>query len=108
MRRFLPALVIAALALGLLAQSSGPSPDKTKEHPDSLCVVAGRVVTAAEGNPLKSARVGLVPERPGWEAFSHIYTTTSDSDGRFILKDVAPGRYRTQTRRILHTGYGFG
>ena len=94
MRRFLPAAVVAALVLGLLAQSSAPSPDKTKEHPEAQCVVAGRVVTAAEGTPLKSARVGLVPERLGWETFSQSYATTSESDGRFLLKDVAPGRYQ--------------
>src|ERR1700682_1903697 len=92
MRRFLVATAIIALALPLLGQASAPSPDKTGEHPDALCVVSGRVVTVAEGSPLRSARVALMPEPSRSDA--QIYATTSESDGRFLLKDVPPGRYR--------------
>lgn len=91
MRRFLPASAMIALALRLLAQTSAPSSDNT-EHPAASCVVAGRVVTAAEGNPLKSARVVLVPEQSG--SRRQPYAIASDSDGHFILKDVVPGRYQ--------------
>lgn len=91
MRRFLPAMF--AVALSLLAQTAVPSADKkTEEHPTSHCLVAGRVVTAAEGNPLKSARVALVPEHS--RSDTPIYAATSDSDGHFLLKDVVPGRYQ--------------
>jgi protocatechuate 3,4-dioxygenase beta subunit len=75
----------------LFAQTSAPSSDNT-EHPAASCVVAGRVVTAAEGNPLKSARVVLVPEQSG--SRRQPYAIASDGDGRFILKDVVPGRYQ--------------
>jgi len=50
------------------------------------------VVTAAEGSPLKSARVSLIPEHS--RSHNQIYATSSDSDGHFTLKDVPPGRYR--------------
>jgi hypothetical protein len=92
MRRFLPAFAVIVVSLSLFAQTSAPSPDATEERPASSCVVAGRVVTAAEGNPLKSVRVVLVPEQSG--SRRKISATTSDSDGRFLLKDVVPGRYR--------------
>src|SRR5438309_9960424 len=91
MRRFLP--VMFAVALSLLAQTPAPSPDKkAEEHPASPCRVGGRVVTAAEGSPLKSARVALVPEDSRSDTL--IYGATSDSDGHFLLKQVVPGRYR--------------
>ena len=91
MRRFLP--VMFAVALSLLAQTPVPSPDKkAEEHPASPCRVGGRVVTAAEGSPLKSARVALVPEDSSSDTL--IYGATSDSDGHFFLKEVVPGRYR--------------
>ena len=50
------------------------------------------MVTAAEGNPLKSARVYLIPEHS--RSHNQIYATSSDSDGHFTVKDIPPGRYR--------------
>jgi hypothetical protein len=61
MRRFLSAPAVIVVTLSLLAQTS-PSPGKPEGHPASSCIVGGRVVTAVEGSPLKSARVSLVPE----------------------------------------------
>jgi protocatechuate 3,4-dioxygenase beta subunit len=88
----LPVTAVIILGVSLLAQTSAqPLVDKAAEHPASPCVVAGRVVTASEGTPLQSARVALVPERPA--SRRHIYATTSDSEGRFLLKDVEQGRY---------------
>lgn len=66
-------------------------PANTQVDPETLCVVAGRVVTAAEGAPLASARVALVPEQSQFN--TNPYVVNSTSDGRFVLKDVPPGRY---------------
>jgi hypothetical protein len=76
MRSFASAPAIIAVALTLFAQTPAPT-DKAEEHGTSRCLVAGRVVTAAEGNPLKSARVALVPEH--YRSDSHTYVITSDS-----------------------------
>ena len=92
MRRFLLAPATAALTLGLVAQTS-PPPDQRAETANAPCTVAGRVVTAAGGEPLKSARVALVPEHSS-SSRPHMYATISDIDGAFVLKDVAPGRYQ--------------
>ena len=91
MRRFLSAPAVIVVTLSLLAQTS-PSPGKPEGHPASSGIVGGRVVTAAEGSPLKSARVSLVPEHSEFKR--QIYGTTSDTDGYFLLKDVVPGRYQ--------------
>jgi protocatechuate 3,4-dioxygenase beta subunit len=91
MRRFLSAPAVIVVTLNLLAQTS-PLPGIPEGHPASSCIVGGRVVKAAEGSPLKSARVSLVPEHSEFKR--QIYATTSDSDGHFLLKDVVPGRYQ--------------
>jgi len=59
------------------------------------------VVTAAEGTPLKSVHVMLAAENPAGRD-PRTYGATSDSSGAFVLKNVAPGRYRLFAER---TGY---
>jgi len=88
MRRFLLAQAMMALAISLVAQTST---GKTGEPSDALCLVAGRVVTAAEGHPLKSATVVLVPDS---RSDHHAYAGSSDSEGHFLVRDVPPGRYQ--------------
>ena len=89
-RTFLVLSILAA-ALPLSAQKPVFAPKKPKEQVDTSCAVSGRVVTAAEGSPLKSARVALAREYGG--SGPRIYAATSDSDGHFTIKGVAPGRY---------------
>jgi len=61
-RRLIVAFVwIAATAISL-AQAPAKPPDgsdKTKKPPGN-CTVSGRVVSVADGVPLRSARVGLI------------------------------------------------
>jgi hypothetical protein len=105
MRRFLTASVMLPLALSLSAQTSGPAPNQAEEHPAPLCTVAGKVVTVTEGAPLKSARVALMRQdarREDSGPTTRIYAATSDSEGRFLLKDVAPGHYDFFA---THTGF---
>ena len=98
MRRFLPAPAVLALTVSLLGQAS-PSPVKPGEHPTVACIVEGRVIAAADGSPLKSARVSLVPERAESRK-PQTYAATTDGDGHFLLKDVLPGRYRFLAARV--------
>jgi hypothetical protein len=106
MRRLLVATAVIMFSLTAPAQtypptqSPSPAQGQSGEHPATVCVVSGRVVAAAEGGPLKSARVVLVPEHSG--AHQEIYGATTDPDGQFVLKDVPPGRYR-----FLATHNGF-
>lgn len=98
MPRFFFISAVLAIAANLFAQS--PAPPESKPSEDALCTVTGRVVTAAEGNPLKSARISLIPEHD--RSHNEIYATSSDSDGHFTLKDVPPGSYRFMAS---HTGF---
>ena len=85
--------MVVGVSTTLLAQSSAPSDNKLSEDPHAApCIVKGRVVAAADGNPLKSARVALTPERSHFH--NQFYTAISDNDGLFTLKNVRPGRYQ--------------
>lgn len=90
-QRSLSAIVVIVLTISLYGQVATPAPADAQTDPKTLCVVAGRVVTAVEGAPLASARVALVPERPKFD--TNPYVVNSTSDGRFLIKDVPPGRY---------------
>src|SRR5215469_2513256 len=96
----LTSLVTNTAALVLFIQITAPPASKPAEKIPPPCTVSGRVVTAAEGTPLKASRVALIPEHRQRE--SQVYAATSDSDGRFTIKDVPAGRYRFLSTR---TGY---
>ena len=88
------ALILIAPPVLLLAQTapqSPPSPLQTDKPPEP-CTVSGRVISAAEGTPIQSARVGLIEQ----DVRQHptVYGTTTDDQGRFEIKKVPPGRYR--------------
>src|SRR3984893_115269 len=91
-------LAIVSLALASFTQMPTAQTDKISEK--QAAPVSGRVLTAGEGAPIKSARVALVEEN----ASSHprVFAATTDSDGRFEIKKVSPGRYHFFA---AHTGY---
>jgi hypothetical protein len=93
-------LVSHTVALVLLVQSSVVPTSRASEKVAPKCTVSGRVVTAADGTPLKSSRVALMLEHQGREP--HAYAAISGTDGRFTIKDVPAGRYRFIAS---HTGY---
>jgi 5-hydroxyisourate hydrolase-like protein (transthyretin family) len=101
MRGFLLAIVGLVLALASIAQVPAPQSGKTSEKLlPANCAVSGQVVTAADGAPLKSSRVALIQQ----DASSHpqAFSATTDSEGRFEIKRVTPGRYNLFA---THTGY---
>jgi hypothetical protein len=92
--------VVAHAAAVLLFVQSPASASKPADKGPPPCVVSGRVVTDADGTPLASSRVALIPEHQRRE--SQVYAAISDSSGRFTISDVPAGRYRFLA---THTGY---
>src|SRR5437588_3038299 len=92
--------IFHAAALILLIQTPATLVSKPGDKDPPPCIVLGRVVTAAEGTPLKSARIALLPEHEVRER--QVYAGISDRDGRFLIKDIPAGRYRFVA---THTGY---
>ena len=104
----LAALVVLS-AFGLIsAQTSTPnvppaqspsSAGQQQKEPEP-CTVSGRVVSAAEGTPIPSARVGLIQTDAGQHPA--VYGATTDDQGHFEIKNVPPERYRFVAS---HTGF---
>jgi 5-hydroxyisourate hydrolase-like protein (transthyretin family) len=102
LRRLILALaIVSASVIGSAQAPVNPlgKPDLTKK-PEGNCTISGRVIGAADGAPLRSARVGLV--RTDGRDHPQIYADTTDEQGRFALKKVLAGRYRFFA---THVGY---
>ena len=95
-------LWIFAIAGSPLAQTPAKlaaGPDAAKKPPGN-CAVNGRVVGAADGAPLRSARVGLIQANERKHPL--VYATTTDNEGRFEIKQIEAGRYEFFAS---HVGY---
>src|SRR5215471_13819265 len=88
---YIPAALIAGLFVASLSAQTPNTSTPTGSDKPKNCTVSGKVISGTDGSPLRSARIALKPEHGRSE--SGIYVSTSDSDGHFILKDIAPGRY---------------
>src|SRR6185369_15064527 len=95
------ALLLSADVLTLPLQTPAGQGSKATERVPPTSSIFGRVVTAAEATPLKSARVALVPERQA-SGSPQVYSGISDADGKFNIKGVPAGRYRFFAS---HNGY---
>jgi Carboxypeptidase regulatory-like domain len=96
------ALILYTSTLLPLMQASVAGVPKAPKKTPPLCTVSGRVVTAADAIPLKSARVVLISEQKQDSATTRAFAATSDGEGRFTIKDVPAGRYQFFAS---HTGY---
>jgi hypothetical protein len=109
------AAILAAsfvLSVGLqFAQAPAPTvqpssaPLQQAKEPEP-CTISGRVVSAAEGTPIQSARVGLIQE----DVRQHpaVYGTTTNEQGHFEIKQVPPGRYRFVASRAGFISQEYG
>jgi protocatechuate 3,4-dioxygenase beta subunit len=93
LRRLIYVLAVAIITHVLLAQAppNPPNHPETAQKPPGNCTVKGRVVSATDGTPLQSARVGLIQrddrKRP------KMYGATTDSEGHFEISQIEAGRY---------------
>jgi protocatechuate 3,4-dioxygenase beta subunit len=72
-------------------------PQQLQDKPPEPCTVSGRVVSAADGMPLRSAHVGLVEHEE--KRHPAVYAAITDGDGRFKLEKVPPGHYEFYAAR---------
>src|SRR5271166_5322744 len=100
LHRLLVVLTVAIFSQVLLAQAPAKlpnNPDATKKPPGN-CTVSGRVVSAADGAPLRSARVGLIQANERRHPL--VYATTTDNEGHFEIKQIEAGRYEFFASKI--------
>ena len=103
---------VTALTFGLLLTGQqAPAPAAAAEpKPENLCTIEGKVVNANTGEPVPKAVLTMRSAEPprGPMGPPPSFTTTSGADGRFAMKDLAPGNYRLHVMRngFVMTEYG--
>src|ERR1017187_5866934 len=92
-RRLIVAFALIVVAAAALAQAPAKPPDASEKakKPPGNCTVSGRVVSAVDGVPLRSARVGMIQANVAHHPL--VYATATDNEGHFELKQVEAGRY---------------
>jgi protocatechuate 3,4-dioxygenase beta subunit len=85
------------LALPLLLALQAATPDR--------CVIEGRVLKAGSGDPLNKANLTLFRQdaRDRTPRFA-----VSDDAGRFVFRDLEPGRYQLSVNRNGYVGQQYG
>jgi protocatechuate 3,4-dioxygenase beta subunit len=95
-----PAALLLFAALSLPGQQ--PAGD--------TCFVSGRVVNAANNEPVNRARLMLrhTDNASGGSGSPAAYTTLTDDHGRFAMKGIEPGKYEFSAQRagFANTSYG--
>lgn len=88
-----------------LAQQPVASQSSGNEN-DQLCTIAGTVLSANTGEPLKKAHVVLHPQSDG--SNDHPLTATTGASGHFSIEKIPAGRYglRVDRANYLDTQYG--
>jgi len=87
--------IIRALGLILLGltvvagQQPNPAGQKANLRPSDLCSVEGVVAKSTTGEGIKRATVQLTPLDAGLQP----YSAPTESNGRFMIRDILPGRY---------------
>ncbi len=92
--------LFACFAARLSAQTAqAPSESKSDEN----CILQGKVINTVTGEPVKKARLILrrysAPQPSTSQTPAASYTTTSDEDGSFAMKNLPPGDYRLSAQR---------
>jgi protocatechuate 3,4-dioxygenase beta subunit len=90
MHKYRLAVATTFFITGGFAQTPSVQTDQAQKQV-APCTVSGRVVSAAEGAPIQSARVALVQEHA--KSRGGIFGASTDKDGHFEIKLVLPGRY---------------
>src|ERR1039458_7328306 len=94
---------MGALLLLLLALAA-------QTRPDDSCAVSGQVSNAATGEPVRRALVSLrrIAMSPGVTTIQATQTVATDTEGRFAMAGIAPGKYWLGAERngFLPTQYG--
>ena len=112
---FLGYAVFAATQVFNFGPNGGQlTPPPSNTPPEKRCVLAGHVVNALTGEPVKKAEISLRTQNGGnaGMSFSPIsrqgYSTTSEADGTFRMEGIEPGNYNLTGIKagFLHTNYG--
>jgi Carboxypeptidase regulatory-like domain len=79
-------------------------------HAGQQCFIEGRVVSAANGEPVGRVMLTLrhVGKAGGGAGEPANYTTLSDAQGRFAMQDIEPGKYQFSAERTGFASVEYG
>ncbi len=105
--KLLACFVLSVLLLAAQQQQrQAAAPPEIK--PEDLCTVEGQVQNNATGEPVRKAELRLsgIERAPGGMPAN--YTAAADTGGKFLIKDVEPGKYRLFIHRTGFTDAQYG
>ena len=102
---------VLPIAIGCALRAQGPAPT-TPAPPtaEDLCSIQGAVLNAVTGEPLKKATLNLMRTdmAPDVMSMPSSYSTSTDSAGKFAMKDIEPGKYRLSVNRNGFVAANYG
>lgn len=111
----LPIAVLAACSFifpaPCLAQNPAPAPPSSGDPASQLCTVAGTVVSANTGEPLKKAFVVISPrgdDSASPDTNPRAFTATTDAAGHFSISQIPPGSYDFEVSRANYLTSRYG
>lgn len=100
------------LLVFIIAAVLGAAAQETSEPQAKLGAVAGKVVNAVTGEPLRRVNVTLRSLQPGGPAIAlqppPSYSAASDDEGKFRIENVPPGQFQLSGERagFVRSTYG--
>ncbi len=98
--------LIGLLLAAAVMNSAQVSPDKPPDKPKDKCRLEGRVTSLSTGEAVRKATLRLRMAQSGGVGYAGSgpmdmsnYTSTSDTEGKFLFEDVEPGRYTLSAER---------
>lgn len=91
--------LLLLLPVLLPAQPPAQAPAKTVAKPEDLCSLSGRILNGVTGEPIRRATLNLMRADPSPNDPPLLYTTSSNAEGQFAMKDIEPGKYRLNATR---------
>jgi Carboxypeptidase regulatory-like domain len=82
------------------------APQISGNENDQLCIIAGTVLSANTGEPLKKAHVALHSQDD--ESNEHPLTATTDATGHFAIEKIPTGKYNLRVDRANYLDMQYG
>jgi len=107
--RTVPLLAVVAtsvffVSFSSFAQESAPAASPFVDSRQQFCEVAGTVLSAATGQPLKKARVTLAAQD---EDQAQPLVSVTDASGHFGIERIRPGRYTVLVERVGYVSQAY-
>src|SRR5512140_2278667 len=101
LRSALAVLILSTLCYSQAQTPASPESVAEPEKKDAATII-GKVVRSTDGAPLKKATIFALQTQTVQSGPVHPKSAITDADGKFVLKDLDPGRYSLSCTR---TGY---